>query len=372
MIPFDITQFQPRAWSILARSYASKRVAGTYLLCGPDGCGRWPLAITFAALLNCETPVTDADNVMHPCGECRNCRVVFGLNHEGLYFALPLPPHKNSDQAVEQTSAVLDMKRHEPFGLLDSTASLTIPIDVSRQIKRSVASRASDGVFRMVIFYQMERMRPEAADALLKLIEEPPPRTVIMLAAEKAERLLSTIQSRSQKIVLQASPFDAVAAYLTDRYDLSEKKAALLARISEGNVGRAVEMADADDDGDSSRRAVGFRLFKSLFDDRMPDTVSHVVDSIGERNRGEAEHLLYLWQSLLRDCNTLAVTGDDTQVVNIDFTSELRRLSDHFNDPRLVARAAENIKITLAHFRRNVHIHGALAALVLKVKSDIR
>jgi len=131
-------------------------------------------------------------------------------------------------------------------------------------------------------------------------------------------------------------------------------------------------MADADDDGDASRRAVGFRLFKSLVDDRPADCVSHVVDSIGERNRGEAEHLLYLWQSLLRDCNTLAVTGDESKVVNIDFTSELRRLSARFGNPAVVASAAENIKITLAHFRRNVHIHGALAALVLKVKSDIQ
>ena len=351
----------------------TKRVAGTYLLCGPDGCGRWPLAITFAALLNCEHPEPHPEqtDILMPCGECRSCRVVFNLNFEGLYLAVPLPPHKKPDDAIELTTTVLDFKRSEPFGIPVSSASLTIPIDVGRRIKRSIASRSGDGIFRMVLFYQMERMRPEAADALLKMIEEPPPNTVVMLIAEKAERLLPTIQSRSQKIILRSSPYAAVEQYLRDRYDLSEKKATLVARTAEGILGRAVEMAGSGEDSDSSRRAVGFRLFKSLLDDDAPSTVSHVVDSIGERNRGDAEHLLHLWQSLLRDCTTLAVTGDDAGVVNVDFKTELKRLSDHFIDPALVVRTTENIKITLADFRRNVHIHGALAALILKVKGDL-
>lgn len=356
---------------MLARSFASQRVAGTYLLCGPNGCGRWALAISFAALLNCEEPVPDAsaDGRLKPCGTCRNCRLIFGLNFEGLYFAVPVPPHKNLDQATEQTAEVVALKREEPFAVPSSAASLTIPIDIARQLKRTVAGRPGEGVCRLIVFYQMERMRPEAADALLKLIEEPPPRTVITLIAEKAERLLPTIQSRSQRINLQPSSAAAVETYLVDRYELDEGRAALLARTSEGIVGRAVDMVESGAEGEETRRAAGFRLFRSLLDDRPADTIARLVESVGERNRADAEHLLHLWQSLLRDCTTLAVTGDDAHLVNIDYTDELRRLSEHFADPGLAACAAENIKITLAHFSRNVHIHGALAALVLNVKA---
>lgn len=370
MIPFDITQFQPRAWSVLARSFGSQRVAGTYLLCGPNGCGRWPLAISFVALLNCETPTkTEAGDPM-PCGECRNCRLVFGLNFEGLSYAVPLPPHKSEGEAIELTNEVVDLKRSEPFALLSSAANLTIPIDVARGIKRRMASRPPEGIYRGIVFYQMERMRPESADALLKMIEEPPARAVILLIAEKAERLLPTIQSRSQKIILRTSPYEVVSGYVRERYDLTEARAELLARTAEGITGRAVQMAESSED-EGSRRAVGFQLFRSLFEEGGPETVARLTSAFGERDRGEAEYLLHLWQSLARDCTVLAVTGSDEDIINIDFKTELGRIAQHFADPSTAIRLAENIKIALAHFRLNVHIHGALAALVLKTKAEL-
>lgn len=354
----------------MARSFESQRVAGTYLLTGPDGCGRWPLAITFTALLNCERPVRREAIGPMPCGECRNCRLIFALNFEGFYFAVPMAPHKNLEEAIDLTGEVLELKRKEPFAILSGAASLTIPIDVARRIKRDITSRPSEGIHRSIIFYQMERMRPEAADALLKMIEEPPARSVILLIAEKAERLLPTIQSRSQRVALRSSPFDVVAGYLREKYSLPDEKAVLLARTSEGITGRAVQMTDSAED-ESSRRVVGFQLFRSLFEENGADTVERMVGSIGERNRGEADYLLHLWQSFVRDCAYIAITGSEDDVVNIDLAPELRRVAEHFADPLVAARLAEQIKITLARLRLNVHIHGALASLVLKAKVDL-
>ena len=351
----------------------SERVAGTYLLCGPDGCGRWLTALSFTALLNCEKPgLTEGEPaVAVPCGECRNCRVIFELNHEGLYFAMPLPPHKNEDQAIELTNEVLSRKREEPFAVLSSSANLTIPISVGRRIKRDIGSRPAEGVYRAVIFYQMERMRPEAADALLKMIEEPPPRAVILLIAERSELLLPTIQSRSQRVILRSSPYNVVADYLVEKHEVERERAALLSRVAEGIAGRAVEMAENDAEGAESRRMTGLALFRSVYEESPPDTVDRIVQSVGERNRGEGEYLLHLWQSLLRDCTHLAVTGDEEGIVNVDFAADLKRLSSRFADPGIAAKGTDHIKITLEHFRRNVHIHGALTSLVLKMKADI-
>ena len=109
-MPFDIRQFQPKAWTLLSRSFESDRVAGTYLFHGRDGLGHWGLAVSLAALLNCEQPQkTDSDLI--PCGTCRNCRMIFGINFEGLMVAVPLPPHKSSKEAVELTNEILDTKR---------------------------------------------------------------------------------------------------------------------------------------------------------------------------------------------------------------------------------------------------------------------
>ncbi|HWR83077.1 MAG TPA: hypothetical protein VN285_07230, partial [Candidatus Deferrimicrobium sp.] len=167
MAAFDITQFQPTAWTSLARSFEAGKVAGTYLVYGREGTGRWALAISLAALLNCEHPTRGGPpvEVLRPCGACRACRMIFGLNFEGLHFALPIPPHKSSDEAIDLTAKALDLKRGDPFRILSGSGNMNIPISLARDIKRRLSLKADTGVTRLVLFYQMERMLAASADA---------------------------------------------------------------------------------------------------------------------------------------------------------------------------------------------------------------
>jgi DNA polymerase-3 subunit delta' len=373
LIPFDISKLQSEVWANLARSYESGRIAGTYLFHGREGVGRWALAISLAALLNCEKPnKSDGEKAsLMPCGRCRTCRSIFSLNFEGFYFALPIPPHKSFDEAIELTAEVLNLKRTEPFKILAPSANANIPIAVARDIKKRLSLKASADTVRLVLFYQMEKMLPASADALLKLIEEPPDNTVIVLAARKPESLLPTIQSRALKVRLKRIPENAIENYLKEKYGLSGKKAALSARLCDGSLGSAIEMAKASEEEDSSQRAVGFLLFKSLLSDSSPEVVSHIGDFLGPRDKGQAENLLTLWQSLVRDCANYAVSGDEKEVINIDFLSEIKKLAGYFAGHQLSFQMVDNIKITLADLQRNVHIHGALAALALRVKANM-
>ena len=369
-MPFDIRQFQPKAWTLLARSFESDRVAGTYLIHGREGLGSWALAVSLAALLNCEQPQKEDGDLM-PCGGCRNCRAVFGLNFEGLMLAVPLPPHKASDDAVGLTNEILDIRRREPFAIITATATTNIPIAIARQIKRSLSRKAPEGITRLVLFDRMERMRFDSADALLKMIEEPPSDTVIVLTAERPEALLPTIQSRAQKVRLERIRSETIEQYLIGQYRVSESQAQLLSRIADGSLGRAIELIDGDDDQDSSQRAVSFLLFKSLLTQGGPAVVAHLSELVNPRDRGQAEQLLRLWQSLIRDCSRFAVLGDDDELTNIDFAADLRKLSTYFIDSRLAAEMSDQIKISLADLGLNVHILGSLTALVLKLKASI-
>jgi hypothetical protein len=166
-------------------------------------------------------------------------------------------------------------------------------------------------------------------------------------------------------------PEATVVGYLTEKYEQPEKKAKLLARISQGSPGRAIDMIDLSQEEDSSRRAVGFLLFKSLLSEPPPNVVAHMADLLSARDRGEAKDLLDLWQSLIRDCAHYAISGSEDAIVNIDFTLELQKLADCFADPQLAFRMVENIKMTLADLRRNAHIQGALIALALRLKSSV-
>jgi DNA polymerase-3 subunit delta' len=370
----DIRRFQPKAWSILSRSFVAGKRPGTYLFYGRPGLGDWHLAISLAALYNCEHPVAIAeeDGLAVPCDQCRSCRQIAALNFEGLYFALPITSHKNADEAIELTAELLDEKRREPFKILSSSAFASIPVAVAREIKKQLAHKASAGVTRMVIFYQMEKMLASSADALLKLIEEPPADTVVVLTASKPESLLPTIRSRVWKIRLDRVSDDVVSRYLMGGYAASESRSLLAARVSEGSPGRAIEMLTSGEDDDSSRRAVGWLLFKSLMIDRSPDTLAHMAELLNVRDVGEAEELLGLWQSLLRDSVNYALTGDENNITNIDFAADIKKLAAQVSDPRVAAAMVDGIKNALADLRRNVHIQGSLMALALRLKAHLR
>ncbi|MDH4035532.1 MAG: hypothetical protein OEV80_17190, partial [candidate division Zixibacteria bacterium] len=244
-------------------------------------------------------------------------------------------------------------------------------IATAREIKRSLSRKAPEGITRLVLFDRMERMRLDSADALLKMIEEPPTDTVIVLTAERPEALLPTIQSRAQKVRLERIGSEAIEQYLIGQYQLTASRAQLLSRIADGSLGKAIELIHGEEDEDSSQRAVGFLLFKSLLTQDGPEVVAHLSELISPRDRGQADQLLKLWQSLIRDCSRFAVLGDDNELTNIDFAADLKKLSTYFVDSRLAAEMSDQIKISLADLGLNVHILGSLTALVLKLRALI-
>jgi DNA polymerase-3 subunit delta' len=285
---------------------------------------------------------------------------------------VPLPPHKKPEEAIELTTTVIEAKREEPFRLAATATNLNIPIDSTREVRQRLARRSDAGVTRVVMIYRMDRMRWSSADALLKLIEEPPPNTVIMLSAEKPDLLPRTIQSRAQKIRLQAVSASMISSYLTTNYEITEKRAALVARICDGSIGRAIEMIAEADEGEAPQRALWLLMFKSLFSDSAAQAISRMTDVIGGRAAGDVAGMLGLWQSLLRDCTGMAVVEDDSAVVNIDFLQELTKLAPFFSDARVSHRITAHIKNALDDMRRNTHIHGTLAALILRIQREIR
>ena len=371
MIPFDISQFQPRAWTIISRSYKADRIAGTYLFHGSKGCGDWAMAVSVTALLNCSSPNEISENNVLPCGDCHNCRKIFNLTFENLYFAFPLPPHKKEDEAIEYITQILEEKREDPFKAQTFSSNTTIPIALARDIKKSLSRKADKDITRVVIFEKMELMRTSSADALLKMIEEPQPNTVIILTSNRPEFLLPTIHSRAQKIKLDRTKPEVLEEYLKEHYEISDIKAKLLSKISEGYPGNAIEFIDHDHDNESSKRAIGFYLFKSLVNQQSYDICAHLNEMLDQRDRLAASNLLIFWQSLIRDCASYLIDQNENELINVDFTEEIKKLSTKFNNPQTVLEMAEQIKITLADLRRNVHIQGALTAVVLKLKANL-
>ncbi len=368
MTPSDIHALQPKAWSVLARSFISERIAGTYLLEGQRGSGRWFLAITLAQLLNCESPheAPDLKRIQYPCGTCRSCRLIGTMNFPGLYLALPIEKHKNLDQAHEMINELLKRKREDPFADIGSPGHTAIPIDVARAIKKDLSRRAGDDVHRVVIFHEMEKMRADSADALLKLIEEPPPHTTIILTVERAHTLLPTIQSRSQKIRLHRINSNVIEQVLLNHYAIDPEPARLFSRIADGSLGRAIALAGQDSEQLADRQAYA-DLFKTLVLKSPAEAISQIGASFTQRDRAAADELLRMWQSLIRDCSSWATLADDSLITNVDYLDDIKRLAEYFTDQQHLIRMSQAIKNTLADLKLNVHIQGALAALSLQM-----
>ncbi|WP_370617361.1 DNA polymerase III subunit delta' [Mumia sp. Pv 4-285] len=189
---------------------AQERLAGgpggamthAWLFTGPPGSGRSNAARAFAAALQC---------LEGGCGVCRACRTALAGAH--------------------------------PDVSLVSTDGLSIDVAEVREQVRLAALRPSDGRWQVVVVEDADRLTEKAADALLKSLEEPPPRTVWMLCAPTAEDVIVTIRSRSRQVVLRTPPVAAVAQMLAVREQISPDLALQAARAAQGHVGRARALA---------------------------------------------------------------------------------------------------------------------------------
>lgn len=367
MTPFKNILGQETAKKIILRSYDKNRLASTYLFYGPDGVGKWPVALALTALANCTDPVKDSNGkTFDACGKCVNCRQILNLTFGEFLPALPLPPHKSESEAIDLINEYIEQKKKEPYSIISSIRQTTIPIKTARVIKRKAAIKPPPGMTRVIFFYQMEKMLASSADSLLKLIEEPPPNTIIILTAKDPDNLLSTIQSRSQKIAFKPITPDKIIEYLKSKYNLSEKRAELLARLSEGSIGRAINLFGDDDE--SPVRQVAFLMFKALIQKDTPSAVATINDLINPRNRGETEQVLLCWQSFLADIIQIKFGKNAENIINLDLLTELETLSAKFIKSDDFSGFVTHFSDFNSSFRLNVHIRPAMTTLIFNLR----
>ncbi|MBO9360798.1 MAG: DNA polymerase III subunit delta' [Thermoflexus sp.] len=189
---------------LLERQRAEERIAHAYLFTGPPQVGRRTLAWAWGMALLCPDPDP-------PCGSCRSCRRMEAGHHpDALYVA----PEGNS-----------------------------LKIDQVREVQRLLALTPVEGPYRIVLFDAAEKMTTEAANALLKTLEEPPSYAVLMLIAPSPESLLPTVVSRCQVLSFDPVPILEVRQALQARWGVPAERADRLARRSGGRIGWAVQAA---------------------------------------------------------------------------------------------------------------------------------
>jgi len=228
-----IVRGQSRAEELLSGSFAKGRLAHAYLFAGPSGSGRLTAALELAAAWMCGVEENGY------CGKCRNCRRIFRFQHPDVRLTIP----QTGSTEPEGIASLLQSRADDGITPVRLPGKTRISIDQIRELQDRLSRKAFENTGHIEIIPDADRMGVEAANALLKTLEEPPNETVIILISSIWSALLPTVRSRAHLIRFRRLPDILVRDILMDRLGLSEKEAADLAVSADGRPGIALSRA---------------------------------------------------------------------------------------------------------------------------------
>lgn len=240
------------------------RIPHAQLFCGPEGSGKLPLAIAYARYICCTDP-----GEIDACGKCPSCVKFNKLVHPDLHFVYPVIKKKTGKDVVsddyisEWRRFVLSNPyfslKHWVSEMGTENAQALIYVKESDEIVRKLSLKSSEGGFKIMIIWLPEKMNPVCANKLLKLLEEPPAKTVFLLVSEAPELILQTILSRTQRYNIKKLEERSIAVALHDRFGLQEQDAINVSHLANGNFIKAMETIHLSEDN-----KLFFELFVNL------------------------------------------------------------------------------------------------------------
>jgi DNA polymerase-3 subunit delta' len=303
------------------------------LIHGPRGVGKQRLALWLGQLLLCTAPTPEG-----PCAKCKACRMSCSLEHPDLhwYFPLPKPPRVRPDKLA----AAMEEARHE--ALVDRRENTLRPavlgaepaglyLAVAQHLRTQALKRPAMGARQVFVIGDAETLVPQessqaAANALLKLLEEPPSDTILILTSSEPGRLLATIRSRTMPLHLPGLPHADVEAFLIETAGADPEPAERAAQLGRGSIGRALGfLPDGDDPGPLEElRQKAFRLLSVASAPDAGSIYRHSLEFQSIRGRGLIA-LLDLLEDALRDLSATAAGAPD-RVISRDTAEFLERI----------------------------------------------
>lgn len=239
----------------LIEAVNSNHVAHAQLFLGKDGSPNLPMALAYATYLNCtDRQASDA------CGACASCVKMNKYIHPDFHFAFPVSSTKTvAAKDAYSANFLKDWRRfllENPYGSATEWSvifggenkQLNISREESRQIIRALTLKSFEATYKIMLIWLPEFMHESAANAILKILEEPQGKTLFLLVTNDSERLLATILSRTQIVKIRTFSDQELKTILMNDDGLDEKKAGQIAHLSEGNLNKARHLASEVED----------------------------------------------------------------------------------------------------------------------------
>jgi DNA polymerase-3 subunit delta' len=231
----------------------NNHLAHALLIYGPEGSASLKMALSLATYLHCENQ-QESDS----CGTCPSCQRMGKLIHPDMNFAFPMPgtgeskDEEEGKKKVDFVGAFRNFSIQTPYGNVSDwiyqngfeKKQLNISKAASRQIIKTLSLKSFEGGYKIMLIWSPEYMHTTAANALLKILEEPPEKTMFLLVTSQPEQLLTTILSRTQKIMVRAFSDDEIKDHLVQGDFCSREVATQIAPLADGNMREAYRMVD--------------------------------------------------------------------------------------------------------------------------------
>src|SRR5580658_7942505 len=329
---------------------ARNRFPHAVVLSGGTGSGKYTLALMLAQALNCLAPTT-TDGLPDFCGKCANCTRIGQAADLDARFAEAVEARENLRDTDKKETRLFVQTHPDVLIIPPDPPQMMIKVDQVRHVIESIYYRPAEARERVYIFTSSAFMK-EAANSLLKVLEEPPEFASIFLLTENAGELLPTIRSRSMTFHLGALAFTEIESRLAQlRPDWNARQRALVARLSEGAIGRALSF---NLESYVAARNHALVMLKSALGTGEHTELFKVTESYrpGAEGREKIDNLLRTLYSLLEDLMFLQ-SGAERLVRNTDILGELRKMSE-VADFAWVQRAAEGLGEVERGLRRNL------------------
>lgn len=249
----------------LIRSVKENRVSHAQLFLGPEGSGKLALALAYAQYINCTRRTADDS-----CGECPSCTKYEKLVHPDLHFVYPVAKTKEIDDkplsklfitywrdlVIKKKAVFSQHDWHEHIGLENKQG--IINAEDCNEIIRTLSYKSYESEYKVVIIWIVEKIFHAAAPKILKILEEPPEKTLFILIAEKSELILPTILSRTQLVKFNRLSDDELTASVISHTSCTADEARKIKYIADGNLTTAIKIIES---GESDQ--VEFETFRT-------------------------------------------------------------------------------------------------------------
>ena len=294
-----------RVKKLLRRMLEARRIPGAMLFAGEEGVGKKLFALEVAKALNCRSP-RDSEG----CGRCPSCVRISKFNY-------PQSTESDDWKGIIWTD-------HADVGMVEAPRRVLL-VEQMRLIEREANYRPYEGKARLFLIEDADKLNDASANALLKVLEEPPETSHIVLLTSRPTMLLPTIRSRCQMIRFSPLTAGEIETHLITNKISSPGEARIRARVARGSLGRAVAQ---DLDEFNEQREAMLRVLQALSESKDRTQLLRSAEELNDaRYKDEYESRLDILETLIRDAWLLALHAPEEEVVNEDFLSELRKIA---------------------------------------------